>query len=338
MALAGRSCRTRNERETIAFGEPMARVEVELDDAGETSTFLWSLARGGDRRHLRRRGPDGPGARATAARRSPCSSPTASAWSRGRPADRRAHLDGLLAALWPARAEARRALWPGARPAKRAARPHPRRRIATEDSLEAWDLELAAAGHRAHGGAAATPSNCWLPSSRARPRSSGLPGEGSLRYRPRSDASDPRRAGRPSSPSGGSADVARGYYAARPPPGRARDRRSTGDRSRRYGSQGEQRAALLSLLFAERRALLEARRNAAADPARRRDERARSGSQGAAVGRGSPRAAGQALITATEAAHLPATAERTEIAMRSGAARARASVGAGRGGPGAFAA
>src|SRR5689334_20496787 len=52
VALAGRSCRTRAERETIAFEEPMARVEVEVDDESESSTFLWSLARGGDRRHL----------------------------------------------------------------------------------------------------------------------------------------------------------------------------------------------------------------------------------------------------------------------------------------------
>src|SRR4051794_14305054 len=52
VALAGRSCRTRTERETIAFGEPMARVEVEIDDDDESSTFLWSLARSGDRRHL----------------------------------------------------------------------------------------------------------------------------------------------------------------------------------------------------------------------------------------------------------------------------------------------
>src|SRR2546423_14086951 len=51
-ALAGRSCRTRTEREAIAFGEPMARVEVELEGDGESSAFLWSLERGGDRRHL----------------------------------------------------------------------------------------------------------------------------------------------------------------------------------------------------------------------------------------------------------------------------------------------
>ncbi len=47
LALTGRSCRTRNERETIAFGEPLARVEVEVDERAERRTFLWSLARAG---------------------------------------------------------------------------------------------------------------------------------------------------------------------------------------------------------------------------------------------------------------------------------------------------
>jgi DNA replication and repair protein RecF len=145
----------------------------------------------------------------------------------------------------------------------------------------------------------------------------GLPGEGSLRYRPRSDAStSDALAGELGERR--SADVERGYSQHGPHldeleivvDGRA---------IRRYGSQGEQRAALLSLLFAERRALLEARRNppllllddvmSELDPDRRELLSARLAE-----------GPGQTLITATEAAHLPATAERTEIAMRSGAA------------------
>jgi DNA replication and repair protein RecF len=138
-----------------------------------------------------------------------------------------------------------------------------------------------------------------------------------LRYRPRSDASTSEGlAGELAERR--SADVERGYSQHGPHldeleivvDGRA---------IRRYGSQGEQRAALLSLLFAERRALLEARRNppllllddvmSELDPDRRELLSARLAE-----------GPGQTLITATEAAHLPATAERTEIAMRSGAA------------------
>src|SRR3954454_23661198 len=51
-ALTGRSCRTRNEREAIAFAEPLARVEVEVREGGDSHTFLWSLSRSGERRHL----------------------------------------------------------------------------------------------------------------------------------------------------------------------------------------------------------------------------------------------------------------------------------------------
>src|SRR6266542_2693163 len=88
---------------------------------------------------------------------------------------------------------------------------------------------------------------------------------------------------------------------------------------RRYGSQGEQRSSLLALLFAERRALLEARRTpplmllddvmSELDPDRR-DLLANRLAEGD----------GQTLITATEPAQLPAGRERGEIAVRGGAA------------------
>src|SRR4051794_12655426 len=53
VGLAGRSCRTRNDRETVGFDEPMARVEVEVSrGSAESHTFLWSFARNGDRRYL----------------------------------------------------------------------------------------------------------------------------------------------------------------------------------------------------------------------------------------------------------------------------------------------
>jgi DNA replication and repair protein RecF len=313
-ALAGRSCRTRTERETIAFGEPMARVEVELDDEGETSTFLWSLARAGDRRHLLDGAPMGP---ELADRRPPLAVflPDRLSLVKGPPADRRAHVDGLLTAMWPARAEARRR-YGRALAQRNALLGRIRGGIATADSLEAWELELAASGIDLME-ARRDAVELLAPEFASAASDLGLPGEGSLRYRPRSDASTleglagelaERR----------SADVERGYTQHGPHlddleiaiDGRA---------IRRYGSQGEQRAALLSLLFAERRALLEARRNppllllddvmSELDPDRRELLAAR-------LAEGT----GQTLITATEAAHLPATSERTEIAMRSGAA------------------
>jgi DNA replication and repair protein RecF len=151
----------------------------------------------------------------------------------------------------------------------------------------------------------------------------GLPGEAELRYRPRSVATDveglvaelgERRA----------ADLERGFTAHGP----HRDELSLllgGVQLRAYGSQGQQRAALLALLFAERALLAERR---ARPPlmllddvmseldAERRDllaELLRSG--------------GQSVITTTEPEHVPGTLAgggliRVEDGTVAGSARA----------------
>jgi DNA replication and repair protein RecF len=132
----------------------------------------------------------------------------------------------------------------------------------------------------------------------------GLPGTAELRYRPRSQAEDAdglavelaeRR----------TADLERGFTAHGP----HRDELQLlleGAALRSYGSQGQQRGALLALLFAERGLLAERRGRAplmllddvmSELDAARRDllaELLRSG--------------GQAVITATEPEHVPGTA------------------------------
>ncbi len=85
---------------------------------------------------------------------------------------------------------------------------------------------------------------------------------------------------------------------------------------RRFGSQGQQRAGLLALLFAERAALIEAGRPAPLmllddvmselDPERRELLVATLASSG------------QALITATEASQVPASEGQHAIAVREG--------------------
>jgi DNA replication and repair protein RecF len=313
-ALAGRSCRTRTEREAIAFGEPMARVEVDLDADGESSTFLWSLERGGDRRHLL---DTAPMSAELADRRPPLAVflPDRLALVKGPPADRRAHVDGLLTALWPSRAEARRR-YGRALAQRNALLGRVRAGIANEDSLEAWELELAGAGIDLME-ARRDAVELLAPEFASAASDLGLPGAGSLRYRPRSHATT-RNELAAEFAERRSSDVERGYSQHGPHLDDleiAVDERAI----RRYGSQGEQRAALLALLFAERRALLEARRNppllllddvmSELDPDRRELLAARLAE-----------GPGQTLITATEAAHLPASVERTEIGMRSGAA------------------
>src|SRR5207244_2756716 len=143
-----------------------------------------------------------------------------------------------------------------------------------------------------------------------------LPGAAALRSLPRTEAAEPeelaaelreRRA----------ADLARGYTAHGPHLDELSV--SLGGRSlRRYGSQGEQRTAVLALLFAERRALLEAGRRPplmllddvmSELDARRRAQLAKRLAEGG----------GQTVLTATEPDHLPGGCARTEVALRRGA-------------------
>jgi DNA replication and repair protein RecF len=330
--LAGRSCRTRRDRETIAFGEPMARVEVEVTAGAETLTFLWSLARGGERRHLLDGGPvAGEGAR-----RRPSLAvflPDRLALVKGPPASRRSHIDGLVIALWPSRADARRR-YGRALAQRNALLARVRAGHAPQDSLDAWDLELAGAGSELMESRRAA-VGVLAPEFATAAEELGLRREASLRYVSRSEAMSAeeltselrdRRDG----------DVERGYSAHGP---HLDDLEVTldGRSIRRYGSQGEQRTALLALLFADRRALLEAHRApplmllddvmSELDPGHR-DLLARRLAEGE----------GQTLITATEPAHLPAGWDRLEIAVRAGSAEREPTVEAAHSPRAAFAA
>src|SRR5262245_566742 len=242
MALSGHSCRTRNERETVAFGEPLARVEAEVDGDGDSHRFLWSLSRAGERRHLadgKPAGREGTSLRPALA----VFLPDRLALVKGPPAGRRDHLDRFVAALWPARAEARRS-YGRALAQRNALLGRVRAGAATPYSLDAWDRELADTGteliraRREAVGALAEEFG-------AAAAELGLEGAAALRYLPRSDAGDPaqltaelleRR----------ESDIARGHTTHGPhldDLGVSLANRSL----RRFGSQGEQRTALLAL-------------------------------------------------------------------------------------------
>ena len=97
--FTGRSFRAGNDRDMIAFDEQSARVELELDGEGR---LLAALDRAGERRHTL-------GGRRLAGRvgERPLVSvfhPDRLQLVKGAPARRRAHLDRLCGALWPARA------------------------------------------------------------------------------------------------------------------------------------------------------------------------------------------------------------------------------------------
>jgi DNA replication and repair protein RecF len=311
-ALAGRSPRTRAERELIRFGEPLARAQAEVVDGSERRRFLFAIERNAERRHLL------DGAAPAAATMRPALSlfmPDRLALVKGPPAARRAHLDRFCAALRPARDDARGRYARGLAQ-RNALLGRIRAGVTGEESLEAWELELAAAGlelMRDRGEALAQLSDPFATAA----DELGLGAPATIGYRPRSEAADAdelaaelaeRRA----------ADVERGFTTHGPHLDEVaieRDGRSL----RRYGSQGQQRLGLLALLLAERAALGAAGRPATLllldDVTSELDPGARERLVGLLDATG-----GQAVVTVTEPEQLPIGAGgRSEIHLRDGA-------------------
>ena len=311
MGLAGRSCRTRAERETIAFGEPLSRAEVVVEDQGERREFLCAVDREQGKRHLVNGSPTD-----AAAQLRPSVAvfmPDRLALVKGPPAARRSHLDGFVAALRPARVEIRRR-YARALSQRNALISRIRSGAVGQESLDAWDAELADAGSQLMA-TRRDAADTLAPLFAAAAGELGLP-DSAIRYAPRSSAPDAHTLHteiaerRPS-------DLSRGFSGHGPHLDELAI--TVGGRpARRYASQGQQRSALLALLFAERDALLAERSQpplmllddvtSELDPERREllcDRLANGG--------------GQALVTATEASHLPASCERLEHAVRGGA-------------------
>jgi DNA replication and repair protein RecF len=319
VVLSGRSCRTRNERELIGFAERLCRVEAVVGEGAGAHQLLWSLSRGGERRHLvdtKPATPEGAHLRPALA----IFLPDRLALIKGPPGGRREHLDRLVTALWPSRAEARRR-YGRALAQRNALLGRVRAGRASADSLDAWDGELAAAGvelARARRDAVATLASEFA----AAAEELGLPGVAELDYRARSQTSEPHQLAAELRDRR-ELDLGRGHTTHGP---HLDDLAiSLAGRSvRRFGSQGEQRTALLALLFAERRALLEARRApplmllddvmSELDPDRRSLLAGRLAEGG-----------GQAILTATEPGQLPVACARMELVIRRGRALSRAS-------------
>jgi DNA replication and repair protein RecF len=312
LALTGRSPRTKRDREAIAFGSDFARVEAEVSCDGDPHGFLWSATRAGERRHVL----DGSPAGAEAGEVRPPIAvflPDRLTLVKGPPGARRAHVDRLAAALWPARAQAR-ASYRAALVQRNALLARARGGAAAE-SLDAWDAELATAASELIAARAAAVAELAAGFENAAAEL-GLTPPAGLAYRPRCAGETPEAIAAELAERRG-ADLARGFSSHGPHLDEI-EVTVAGRQVRRYGSQGEQRTALLAILFAERAALLAARATAPLmllddvmselDPERRALLAARLADGG-----------GQALITATEVSQLPADAERREIALRAGA-------------------
>jgi DNA replication and repair protein RecF len=303
--LTGGSFRAGNDRDLIAFGEEGARVELELDGG---TRLLAALDRSGERRQLLAGRPlsGEPGERPLVS----VFHPDRLALVKAAPAHRRAHLDRLCAAIWPARADLRRRF--GRTLAQRNALvSRIRAGLGGEQSLPSWDERLAAEAEpliaaRAEAVSALAPPFAELA------RRLGLP-PAEISYRPRAQGDRAelieelarRRA----------QDLGRAYTSYGPQLDEL-ELRIDGRPLRRFGSQGQQRLALLALLFAERAALSEAGRRAPLmllDDVMSELDPEHRGLLVALLEDG-----GQALISATEAAHVP-SGEARRIAVSDGA-------------------
>src|SRR3954468_6136268 len=187
--LTARSCRTANEREILHFGDTAARVEVEIaDDEGEHE-----LAVGFTPGEAKRLTVDGaPVERFEDALARPLVSvflPDRLELVKGAPALRRAHLDQLVVAAWPARSQTRRA-YTQALAQRNALLARVRSGRASRSSLPAWDAELARHGIALRDDRAAAVDLIRERFGRLA-AALGLSGEAEARYRPRSSAATP---------------------------------------------------------------------------------------------------------------------------------------------------
>jgi DNA replication and repair protein RecF len=250
-----RSPRTSAERELVRRGERVARVTVETEDE-EGGHLIEVGLEPGSERVLRVDGAAVDSLSASQAR--PLLSvflPERLELVKGAPAARRAHLDSLVAAIWPARAGVR-AAYSRALAQRNALLGRIRAGAAARDSLGSWDAELASQGAALMRDRAGTVALVEAPFAQ-RARELGLPDGARIEYRPRSDATDAdglaaELAGRHA------ADIDRGFTTHGPH--RDEVRLAHGDVAlRNYGSQGQQRVAVLALLFAERDVLADQR-------------------------------------------------------------------------------
>ncbi|HWI06754.1 MAG TPA: DNA replication and repair protein RecF [Solirubrobacteraceae bacterium] len=314
--LTGRSCRTSNEREVVRFGASTARVEVDLrDEDGHAHAVAVGFSPG-EAKRLQADGVLVDRLVDVEMRPLVCVfMPDRLELVKGPPALRRSHIDQVVAASRPGRSATRRA-YSRALAQRNALLAAIRSGRASRASLRAWDAELA------HHGIAlrddrATAVDLIAPRFAALAAALGLGAATELRYRPRSRAAGATQLAEELAERAES-DLERGFTGHGP----HRDdivALRDGRELRSYGSQGEQRLALLALLLAERDALAQARDTlplmllddvmSELDPDRR------------AMLADLLRGAGQSIITTTDVAHVPGAegGDVTRLAVAGGA-------------------
>jgi DNA replication and repair protein RecF len=294
-----RAVRASHERELVRRGAEALRVEIDVEGEGESHRIEVGFAPG-EAKRVRLDGAPEEGLLASAGR--PLVSvflPDRLELVKGAPGVRRRQMDRLVAALWPARAGTR-AAYSRALAQRNALLGRIRSGAAAPSTLDSWDQELSARGAELMTDRSQA-IGMLAPLFAARAEDLGLPAPAKLAYRPRAGALDAATL-RAELADRRDADLQRGFTAHGP----HRDDLQLlhGDELlRSYGSQGQQRTAVLALLFAERD-LLAAERSrpplmllddvmSELDAARR--ERLAE----------LLRAGGQAVLTATDRSHVP---------------------------------
>ena len=259
-ACTARSPRTRNDRELVRFGARATRVVVRVEDQREWHELSVGLQIHGEGRAEKVIARDGaPLERPLESEQRPLLSvfaPDRLDLVKGAPALRRAHLDQFVSGLWPVRAAARRE-YARVLAQRNALLGRIRTGSASRATISTWDRELARSALALSADRAAAVGLLEQQFAR-QARQLGCHGELAVEYRPRSRAREEdefvaelqaRLA----------ADLERGYTGHGP----HRDELAIvreGRELRVFGSQGEQRLALLALLLAERAALEQQRR------------------------------------------------------------------------------
>jgi DNA replication and repair protein RecF len=247
----GRSPRTRNERELVRFGQGAARVSVRLGDGSRDH----ELSVGFEPGQPKRMSADGaPVERLLDVEHRPLLSvfmPDRLELLKGAPSVRRAHLDQVVAGFWPLRAAERRA-YSRVLAQRNALLARIRSGAVARENISTWDLQLARHALELRDTRARAVDLLAEPFAR-RAGLLGLTGEARLEYRPRTRATD-EEALVAELRERLNSDLQRGFSGHGP----HRDELALlrdGRELRLYGSQGEQRIALLALLLAERAVL-----------------------------------------------------------------------------------
>jgi DNA replication and repair protein RecF len=257
----GRSPRTRNERELVRFDAEVARIVVRCraDEHDHELTVAYGAGPAGERGVKRLTADGAIVERLLEVDFRPLLSffePDRLELLKGPPTVRRAHLDQVVAAIWPLRAGERRE-YSRVLAQRNALLARIRSGRASDATLGAWDRELAVPALAVRDARAAAVALLCEP-FRDRAAQLGLPGEAELVYRPRTRATDVAEFTAELEARLAS-DLERGFSGHGP----HRDELAIlrgGRELRLYGSQGEQRLALLALLLAERDVLARERR------------------------------------------------------------------------------